>query len=166
MRLREILQAKGKHVHTCTPDATLDDVVRELVKHNVGSLVVCRREEADEEHPIVLGIITERDILRANAAHRAPLEQIRVQSTMSSNLATALPDDPIELAMEIMTDRRVRHLPIVVDGRLHGMISIGDIVKANHDELERENGYMRSYISGGSAAVTVSSVSVVTGTSQ
>lgn len=147
MRLSEILAAKGSHVYTIGPDATLDDVVQELVRHNIGSLVVCAPQEG-EPHPRVLGIITERDILRAHAAHKGPLDQLSVRSTMSTNLATVTPEQGIDEAMQLMTERRVRHLPVVIDGRLYGMISIGDVVKAHHHRLQMENFYMMSYIRG------------------
>ncbi len=147
MRLSEILAAKGSHVYTIGPDATLDDVVQELVRHNIGSLVVCAPQEG-EPHPQVLGIITERDILRAHAAHKGPLDQLSVRSTMSTNLATVTPEQGIDEAMQLMTERRVRHLPVVIDGRLYGMISIGDVVKAHHHRLQMENFYMMSYIRG------------------
>jgi CBS domain-containing protein len=152
MTLRDILRVKGTDVHTIGPDATLDDVVQELVRYNIGSLVVCECATEDDQ-PTMIGIITERDILRAQAAHKAPLEKLRVAGAMSKNLITASPDDRIEDAMGLMTDNRVRHLPIVVKGRLQGMISIGDVVKAHHDQLEMENHYMKSYIQGEGAEV-------------
>ncbi len=152
MTLRDILRVKGTDVHTISPDATLDDVVQELVRYNVGSLVVCERASDDDE-PTMIGIITERDILRAQAAHKAPLEELYVAGTMSKNLITAKPDDRIEHAMGLMTKNRVRHLPIVVKGKLYGMISIGDVVKSHHDQLEMENHYMKSYIQGEGAEV-------------
>jgi CBS domain-containing protein len=155
MRLKEILQAKGSQVHTITPDLTLDDVVHALVRHNVGSLVVCEPHDPHEVHPHVLGIITERDILRAHDAHQAPLDQLRVAGSMSAQPVVACPDDTIEHAMKLMTQHRVRHLPIVVDGRLYGMISIGDVVKTQHDALELENYCMLSYIRSAGAARTV-----------
>ncbi len=151
MILRDILGMKGSLVHTISPEASLDDVLQKLVRLNIGSLVVC-----EQETDIVIGIITERDILRTQATHKAPLEQLRVRLSMSRGLVTASPDDTIELAMGLMTHHRVRHLPIVNEGRIVGMISIGDVVKAEHDEVVIENHYLRRYIQGGSAeALTV-----------
>lgn len=152
MNLHDILLAKGTEVHTISPAAMLDDVVRELVRNNIGSLVVCETARMGAQ-TCMIGIITERDILRAQAAHEAPLEQLRVASVMTSHLITAAPDDPIEHAMRLMTEHRVRHLPVVQDGRLCGLVSIGDIVKAHHDLLEMENYYMRSYIRGEGAEI-------------
>ena len=152
MILQDILRVKGTEVHTIRPDATLDDVVQELVRYNVGSLVVMEiTSEAME--PSMIGIITERDILRAQAAHKAPLDQLDVASVMSTDLITASPGDRVQDAMRLMTKHRVRHLPVVDEGRLRGLVSIGDVVKAQHDQLEMENDNMRIYIQGGAASV-------------
>ena len=147
MFVQDILRVKGSDIHTICPDATLDDVVLELVRHNVGSLVVMETS-TDAMQARMVGIITERDILHAQAAHKAPLEQLMVRSVMSTDLITALPGDRLQDAMRLMTEHRVRHLPVVGEGRICGMISIGDIVKSHHDQLEMENHYMRSYIQG------------------
>lgn len=152
MLLRDVLKNKSNDVHTISSDATLDDAVAELVRFNIGSLIV--REEVRGP---VLGIITERDILRAQAAHRAPLAQLRVAMCMSRELITAQPEDDITVAMGLMTTHRVRHLPVVRGEELHGIVSIGDIVKAHHDELESDNYHMRSYIQGGTSSVAASS---------
>jgi CBS domain-containing protein len=146
MTLQEILRRKGSKVHSISPDATLDDVVQKLVEYNCGSLVVCERGHDGQASGTLIGIVTERDILRACAARRGPLDQIIVRDAMSRDLITGTPDDSIEDTMGLMTDRRIRHLPILVDDRLAGMISIGDVVKAHHDEVAMENHYLKSYI--------------------
>ena len=141
MTLHSILREKGFHVHSIGPGALLDEVVQVLVRHNVGSLVVC--EPASKGTDIhVIGIITERDVLRAQAAHRAPLEQITVATAMSTDLITAEISDELEDAMRLMTKHRVRHLPVMDEGRLCGIISIGDVMKANHEELALANCFM------------------------
>ena len=146
MILRDILDDKGTEVHLIGPNATLDDAVSELVRCNVGSLIVCG-SASEGGQPSVLGIITERDILRAQAAHRVPLEQLRVISTMSNPLTTAAPTDSIEHAMQIMTLRRVRHLPVMDDVQLHGIVSIGDIVRAHYQELLTERTHINAGVS-------------------
>jgi CBS domain-containing protein len=140
-KLREILQSKGTEVYLVSPTATLQDVVNLLVQHNCGSLVVV--EDAQ-----ILGIITERDILRAAASINRPLVHCRVQDHMSVNLVTGRPDDPIGDVMGMMTEHRVRHLPVLDDARLVGIVSIGDIVKAQHQQLSMENHYLKNYIQG------------------
>ena len=140
MHVRDILQTKPLTVHSCNPDDSLADVVDQLVGHNIGSLVVL--DEGDQ----MVGIITERDILRASAVTRGPLEFVRVHERMTRCPVVASPDEEVSDTMGVMTERRIRHLPVVENGRLVGIISIGDIVKAQHAELSRENHYLKSYI--------------------
>jgi CBS domain-containing protein len=139
MLVRDILSDKGKLVHTCEPDDSLADVVDLLVGHNIGSLVVLHDGE-------MVGIITERDILRACAATRGPLEFLKVRERMTRCPVVASPHDEVADVMCLMTERRIRHVPVVERGQLVGLISIGDTVKAQHDELCRENYYLKSYI--------------------
>jgi CBS domain-containing protein len=148
MTLQDILQSKGTTVHSIGPNATLDDVVQALVRNNCGSLVVCQQDGSGDE-PQLVGIITERDILRACAARKAPLDELLVSDVMSSKLITGTPHDTVGETMGLLTERRIRHLPILEDGRLRGMISIGDLVKAQYQEMAMENHYMKSYIPGG-----------------
>ncbi|MCE9546327.1 MAG: CBS domain-containing protein [Planctomycetia bacterium] len=142
MTLYEILRHKGASVHTISPDASLADVVQKLVACNCGSLVVCH----EDSPTIMLGIITERDILRACAARRGPLERTVVADVMSARLITGRHADSVETIMGLMTRERIRHLPVVEDDQLVGLVSIGDIVKAHHDALSMENHYLKEYI--------------------
>jgi CBS domain-containing protein len=153
MLLNDVLDKKSKEVHTISSSESVDVVVTELVRFNIGSLLV-----RDSPGGPILGIITERDILRALAAHRAPLEQLRVATCMSRDLITAQAHDDITVAMRLMTTHRVRHLPVVEGEALYGIVSIGDIVKAHHDELELENYLMLNYIQGGGSSVAMPSV--------
>jgi CBS domain-containing protein len=144
MTLQSILHAKGAQVYSIDPQATLDDVVQKLVRHNIGSLMVCEKEDCRR----IVGIITERDILRATAAHRGPLDQIKVAEVMTPHPITGSPHDTVEDTMGLMTNRRIRHLPLLENGVLVGIVSIGDLVKAQHDRLSMENHYLMSYIHG------------------
>jgi len=139
MHVRDILSDKGQVVHSCTPDDTLADVSQLMVGHNIGSLIVMQDDD-------MVGIITERDILRACAANRGPLEFLKVADRMTRCPVVASPNDEVADIMCIMTERRIRHVPVVERGRLVGLVSIGDTVKAQHDELCRENHYLKSYI--------------------
>ena len=139
MHVRDILSDKGQIVHSCAPDDTLADVSQLMVGHNIGSLVVMQDDD-------MVGIITERDILRACAANRGPLEFLKVADRMTRCPVVASPNDEVADIMCIMTERRIRHVPVVERGRLIGIVSIGDTVKAQHDELCRENHYLKSYI--------------------
>jgi CBS domain-containing protein len=140
-KLRDILHTKGRDVYSVWPAATLQDVVNLLVQFNVGSLLVVESGQ-------LLGIITERDILRAAAATDRPLTECLVQDHMSVDLVTGTPDDPIGEVMGLMTEHRVRHLPVLEEDQLVGIVSIGDIVKAQHHQLSMENHYLKNYIQG------------------
>jgi CBS domain-containing protein len=153
MLLQEILRHKGSNVHTIHPDATLDDVVQTLVRNNCGSLIVT----AGDATAPMLGIITERDILRACAGRVAPLDQMHVREAMTENLTVGSPSDSVEVTMGTMTNHRIRHLPVVEEGKLVGIVSIGDIVKAQHDNLTMENHYLKTYIHGADDAVLTGS---------
>jgi signal-transduction protein with cAMP-binding, CBS, and nucleotidyltransferase domain len=149
MRLRDVLAGKSKEVRTIASQATCGEVVNELVRHNIGSLIV--RDSTDGP---ILGIITERDILKVHAANSVPLAELPVAKYMSSKLETASPDDDIMVAMGLMTTHRIRHLPVIENGQLFGLLSIGDVVKAQHDELVMENHHMLAYIQGGGSVAT------------
>ena len=139
MTLQQILSGKGRQVFSISPDKSLQDVVNSLVEHNCGSLLVCEGER-------MVGIITERDILRACAELEEPLSSIPVAVRMTRNVVTCTPDCDVETIMGLMTEHRVRHMPLIDNGKLAGLISIGDIVKAQHDELCLEIHYLKSYI--------------------
>lgn len=139
MTLQQILASKGSTVYSISPDSSLQDVVNKLVDCNCGSLIVCENDR-------MVGIITERDILRACAELDEPLAEVSVAVRMTRNVVTCNPDCTIETVMGMMTEHRVRHMPVLEDSRLVGMISIGDIVKSQHDELCLENHYLKSYL--------------------
>jgi CBS domain-containing protein len=141
MRVSEILQSKGNDVHQISPNASLADAVASLVRFNCGSLMV-------EESHLVFGIITERDILKAIDSQKRSLTELLVRDFMSRKLITGNRNDEVEKVMGVMTMNRVRHLPIFEEGKLVGMISIGDVVKAQFDLLAVENHYLKAYIHG------------------
>lgn len=141
MKIREILASKGSDVVTVDPDATVLEAMRVLVEHNIGSVVVVVDGEVE-------GILTERDVLRLGAEGPDRLASTRVRDAMTTDLVIAVPDDRIDYAMEVMTNNRVRHLPILEEGSLRGIVSIGDVVKASKNTVEAENRYLRDYIKG------------------
>lgn len=143
MNVQSILGVKGRDVATVNREATVADVAAQLRDQGIGALVV----SDDGAH--IDGIVSERDIVRALAAHGASALGRTVGSVMSSDVVTCRGDDAVELLMAAMTDRRVRHLP-VVDGEqaLGGIISIGDVVKARLGQLENENRALVDYIHG------------------
>ena len=139
MNLQQILNVKGCNVHTVSPTASLTDAVALLVQNNCGSLVVCNGNE-------MVGIISERDILRACDSGNCSLGELLVEQFMTRDVYTGKPTDSIENTMGLMTEKRIRHLPIMNNDSLAGIISIGDIVKAQYDQLSLENHYLKSYI--------------------
>ena len=150
MILRDILQSKGRAVHTIGPQATLEDVVQTLVRNNCGSLVVCDgpTRDGDRSAGRLLGIITERDILKACATHRAEFARLTARDAISATVITGSPGDSVEDTMGLMTEKRIRHLPIIENGELQGLVSIGDVVKLQHDSLTLENHYLKNYLQG------------------
>ena len=143
--IQDILNVKGKVVHTISPGTRLDVVAKTLVEHRVGSLLVTRQGPSGEQE--LLGIVTERDILYHCAKSNLPLGEVEVTTVMSSPLMTAAPTDSIDQVMGLMTDKRIRHVPVLAEGVLIGIVSIGDLVKAQHDKLAMENQFMKEYIS-------------------
>jgi CBS domain-containing protein len=127
MKISRILATKGKGVITVRPQQSLREAIALLVRHNIGALVVTEGPETP------VGIITERDIIRFAVGQEA-LFDTPVSQVMTRNLITALPQDDIESVANTMTEHRFRHLPIVEGGTLVGIVSIGDVVKAQRDE--------------------------------
>lgn len=142
MNVQSILGSKGTEVATIGRNATLADVAAQLRDRGVGALVV----SDDGEH--IDGIVSERDVVRALAAHGAGALGRSVGSVMSTDVVTCVADDAVDALMASMTDRRIRHLPVVDGDRLSGIISIGDVVKARLGELEHERQALVDYIHG------------------
>jgi CBS domain-containing protein len=138
--VHEILRGKGGDVITIEPGATLHEAMQVLVQHNIGSLVVFDGE--------IRGILTERDLLRAGAEDPQQLVRARVEDRMTRTVITAPESVQLREVMDTMTERHIRHLPIVGDGELRGMISIGDVVNALRETTEDENRHLHSYIAG------------------
>ena len=141
-RLSEILRSKGTDVLKIDASATVFDALKRIVELNVGSILVT---EGDE----VVGIMTERDYLRKIAVYGRTSRDTLVSEIMSSPLIYVTPETTVEESMAIMTDRRIRHLPVVEDGDVIGIISIGDVVKFQSREQTFQIKYLTEYISGG-----------------
>ncbi len=141
MRVYDILREKGNTMHTIPPKAQLIEAINLLNGKNIGSLLVL------EENQLV-GIITERDILHASAKHGNDFHQFAVSDVMSKDLITCEREADLVDIMGLMTDKRIRHLPVVENEELLGIISIGDVVKARLKETERDARYMKDYIQG------------------
>jgi CBS domain-containing protein len=142
MKVHAMLSAKGNEVATTLPETVISTVVRKLKLEGVGALVVSE----DGDH--VIGIISERDVVRGLAEHGAELLDMRVADLMTKNVKTCSPEDDLKHVMTEMTRSRFRHLPVTEDGRLCGIVSIGDVVKTRLDELESETSVLQDYIVG------------------
>jgi len=137
MRISDVLDAKGRTVHTIVPFATVADAVARLGAHRVGALLV---SEGDGR---IGGIVSERDVIRELGVRGAALLACTVADIMTRNVATVAPDESLAHAMALMTRGRYRHLPVVDDGHLVGMVSIGDLVKHRLKEMELQTGVLR-----------------------
>lgn len=143
MNVQSILSTKGGAVATIKSDATLSDAVATLRDHGVGALVV------SDDGSTINGILSERDVVRSIAANGAACLDTAVGAAMSANVVTCQPADTVDRLMAMMTDRRIRHVPVLdTDGTMAGIISIGDVVKFRVGELESENTNLHNYIQG------------------
>ncbi len=143
MKVSDILAKKGPEVFTIAEDKTLAEALRLLVTNKIGVLIVI-------DHKAKLsGIISERDIL--TACHKQPMDynNLNVGDFMTRNVIIVEPDDSIDYVESIMTQNRFRHVPVIKDKVLVGLISIGDIVKTLLTETKEENKYLKDYIAGG-----------------
>ena len=143
MNVRSILAIKGTAVATVAPDASLAEATASLRDHRVGALVVSANGRTID------GILSERDVVRVLAAHGGSTLGRDVTSAMSANVVVCQPEDTVDQLMAMMTERRIRHLPVIDTAReLAGIISIGDVVKVRLGELEQENNQLYDYIQG------------------
>jgi len=142
MNVETILRGKGSGVATIGPDETVGAAVKELISRNIGALVV------SEDGETVDGIISERDIVHGLADHGADLLSLTIAEMMTRRVVTCRLSDSVDRLMAEMTNRRIRHFPVVEDGRLCGIVSIGDVVKNRLDEVEYEASSLRSFVAG------------------
>ncbi len=142
MNVDAILRAKGDTVTLVTPQASIAEAVAVLRRDGIGALVVSR------DGATVDGILSERDIIHGLARLGPRLLEATVEQLMTRRVFTCTPRDSIADLMAEMTKRRIRHIPVLQDGELAGIISIGDVVKARLDEMEYETSSLRSFIAG------------------
>lgn len=143
MLISHILNAKGATVHTIGADGTLLDAARELQLRKVGAVIVTSPTGALE------GVLSERDIVRAIASRGPQALTERVEQVMTKAVITAAANETVDEGLTRMTDRRIRHLPVVEGQRLVGVVSIGDLVKHKIEAAEAEAEAMRAYITAG-----------------
>lgn len=142
MLVAEILKDKGDAVYSIAPGLRLGEACAELHRRKVGALIVCEADRA-------VGVLSERDVVRGIAAGGAGALERPVSEFMTADIVFTAPAETVGMLMERMTDRRIRHLPVLKDGRLAGVISIGDVVKCQIAEATQEAESLRTYIAAG-----------------
>jgi len=142
MRIADVLRSKGGAVVTINPDATVAELLAGLAEHNIGAMVVAGPDG-------LKGIVSERDVVRQLHAHGASLLSQPVENIMTSMISTCSKSDTVDSLTLLMTEHRVRHVPVLEDGKLIGIVSIGDVVKTRMEELESEHEQLQSYITQG-----------------
>ncbi|MGW5878648.1 CBS domain-containing protein [Nocardiopsis terrae] len=142
MLIAAILRAKGSEVVSVAPEATVARLLTELARHNIGAIVV-----ATEDGTLV-GIVSERDVVRHLERRGPELLTAPVSDIMTSDVVTCTAEDSVEEVSEHMTTRRFRHVPVVSEGRLAGIVSIGDLVKSRLSVLEDDRAQLEAYIHG------------------
>lgn len=142
MRIADVLSRKGDTVVTIAPDRSVRELLALLAEHGIGAVVV------STDGSTVAGIVSERDVVRRLHAHGDAVLDGAVSAIMTAEVHTCTPDDTVEGLMETMTARRFRHVPVVVDGSLVGIMSIGDVVKRRLEYLQAERDQLTAYISG------------------
>ena len=142
MKLSEVLFEKGTRVYSAHESDPVLSAVETLVSHNIGALAILSADG------VLAGIFSERDILRLVSRNAGQLAKLTVGEFMTRDVVVGAPEDSVEAAMSRMTEKRIRHLPIVQHGRLVGMISIGDLVKSRLEETEYHKQQMESVVLG------------------
>jgi CBS domain-containing protein len=142
MQISDVLRIKGNRVVTVRPDSDVRHLVAVLTEQRIGAAVVSGDGRS------VDGIVSERDVVRALAEHGVAVLEQPVTAIHTAQVHVVRPDTHVEELMRLMTDRRIRHVPVVADGVLCGLVSIGDVVKNRIDELENERAALTNYISG------------------
>ncbi len=142
MDVKAILKKKGDKVITISPEATVGEAAQVLKREGIGALVVA------EQVGDILGIVSERDIVGAlgDVARRERLLEAKVSALMTREVVTCSPADEVQKCMQLMTEHHIRHLPVMDNGAMVGLVSIGDIVKSRLEDLETEAGFLRNMI--------------------
>jgi CBS domain-containing protein len=140
MRISDVVRRKGSDVITVRTDASITELLSLLEEHRIGAVVVS--DDGESVH----GIVSERDIVRHLHTDGAALLDAPVRQIMTADVHTCTPEDHIEDLETMMTEKRFRHVPVLVDGKLHAIVSIGDVVKNSIVDLQSERDQLRDYI--------------------
>lgn len=140
LKVKDILKDKGLEVIAIDSSATVDTAINKMIERNIGAILVM--EEGD-----CVGLFTERDVLKCWVMHSS-VDKVAIKDVMSKDLLVIEPDDDLDYAMTIMTNKKIRHLPVIDRGRLVGLVSIRDVVKYHIGNLEAEVHHLKDYIRG------------------
>ncbi|MFC4856637.1 CBS domain-containing protein [Actinophytocola glycyrrhizae] len=143
MRVADVLRSKGSEVATVPPRLSVSGLLEDLARHNIGAMVVA------DETGNVIGIVSERDVVRGLHERGADLLTAPVEEIMTTRVVTCGPNEGVDSLAAVMTARRIRHMPVIDDGRLVGIVSIGDVVKSRIQQLESDREQLESYIAQG-----------------
>ncbi|MCI2415895.1 CBS domain-containing protein [Saccharopolyspora sp. K220] len=143
MRIADVLRNKGSEVATISATSTVSELVAEMADHNIGAMVVTDASGG------ILGIVSERDVVRRLNDHGPDILQAPLTRIMTTDVVTCGPEDSVERLTVVMTERRIRHIPVVAADRMVGIVSIGDMVKSRISQLEQEQEHLESYITRG-----------------
>jgi CBS domain-containing protein len=142
MRIADVLRNKGASVATITPETSVAGLLTELTVHNIGAMVVVSPDG-------LVGIVSERDVVRKLHEMGGDILMRPVSEIMTTTVATCSPTDSLNSISALMTNNRVRHVPVMANGRLAGIVSIGDVVKTRLEELEAQQEQLQAYITQG-----------------
>jgi len=145
MKIKDIARIKGREPITVKPNALLSEAIEKMVNNSIGALPVC---ETDDK---LVGVISERDVLRSLYQRSNDIAVTKVRDIMTKNVIVGVPDDDIESILKIMSDKGVRHLPVMTGDKVVGMLSIRDIIEEKLTECSTQVRYLHDYIAGGSS---------------
>ncbi len=140
LKVRDILKDKGLEVIAIDSGATVETAINKMIERNIGAILVMENSKC-------AGVFTERDVLKCWTKHSS-FEKVAIKDVMSKDLLVIEPGDDLDYAMTIMTNKKIRHLPVIEDGRVVGLVSIRDVVKYHIGTLEAEVHYLKDYIRG------------------
>jgi CBS domain-containing protein len=143
VRIADLLRHKGSEVATVPPGVSVAGLLEDLARHNVGAMVVC------DETGALVGIVSERDVVRRLHERGAELLRAPVSEIMTTSVVTCEPTEAVDSLASTMTERRIRHMPVVSGGKLVGIVSIGDVVRSRIEQLETDREQLESYIAQG-----------------
>lgn len=143
MRIADLLRHKGSEVVTAVPELSVSGLLEDLSRHNIGAMVVV------DQTGTLVGIVSERDVVRRLNERGSELLHAPVAEIMTTQVVTCEPGEAVDNLAAIMTERRIRHMPVVENGRLVGLVSIGDVVRSRIEQLESQSEQLESYIARG-----------------